>query len=125
MRGEGVKRKERVGGGRGAGRWVWKMLLNSPSPVASRAAAASTEHTAARPKKREVKSLRSVIKMPLILARPPEPPPAAAAEGKENTSAQKVLTSKDRFFFPCVLVSTRVPGKECGLLRQTPPSHTS
>ena len=48
-------------------------------------AAVSIERTVARLKKREVKSLASVIKMPLILA--------PSSEQRENTSAQKVLTS--------------------------------
>lgn len=93
------------------GCWVWKMLLNSASPVASRTAAVSIVHTAARPKKREVKPLSSVIKMPLILACAPEAAAAAAEEEEEeNTSAQKVLTSKHRF---CFFLSLRTCVNPC------------
>lgn len=64
-----------------------------------------------RLKKREVKSLRSVIKTPPILT-------WAGKKYLRTKGVDPQTTSSP----PCILVSTRVPGKkECGLLWQTPP----
>lgn len=46
------------------------MLFNSASPVTSDTAAVSIERTMVRLRNEKVKSLKSVIKMPLILACP-------------------------------------------------------
>lgn len=100
----GVKEKGEGGGLENA--------FNSASPVNSHAAAVSIERTMARLKKRGVKSLKSIIKMPLILACP---------TCRKNIAAQKVLTPKP-LVFPVNLCQPVFPeknvfsfGKQCSL----------
>lgn len=80
--------------------WAQNILLNPASPVTSHTAAVSIEHTMAC-LKNERSNHSSVIKMPLILARPPS--------RKKYTSLHKRCWPQATSF-PCKLVSTRVPG---------------